>query len=145
MLVRRSADNWLPTVFGDLFDYGFPAFTPAKQFASPAVNIKENDKEFEIEVAAPGMEKDDLSIQLENNDELLITLEKKSCKEDKERSDKYLRREFSCSTYRQAFSLPDTIETDGISAQVNNGILCITLPKKEATEEKPVSRRIEIA
>lgn len=145
MLVRRSADNWLPTVFGDLFDYGFPSFTPAKQFASPAVNIKENDREFEIEVAAPGMEKDDLNIQLENNDELLITLEKKSNKEDKERSGKYLRREFSYSAYRQAFSLPDTIETDGISAQMNNGILCITLPKKDVTEDKPSSRRIEIA
>lgn len=145
MLVRRAENNWLPTVFGDLFDYGFPACTPSRHTASPAVNIRENDKEFTIEVAVPGMSKDDLNIQLENDDELLITLEKKCAKEEEENRDRYLRREFSYSAYRQAFSLPETIETDGIAAQMSDGILCISLPKKDATTARPASRRIEIA
>lgn len=141
MLVRRATNNWFPSLFGDFFDNAVIA--PARQFASPAVNILENEGNFKIEVAAPGMNKEDLSIQVENDDELLITLERKSENEDKEKSN-YLRREFSYSSYRQAFTLPEDIDKERISAQMKNGVLCITLPKKEEAVRVPATRKIEI-
>ncbi|MBO4498887.1 MAG: Hsp20/alpha crystallin family protein [Bacteroidaceae bacterium] len=144
LVARRNSNDWLPSLFNDFFYDSFPAFTPAKQFASPAVNVIENEKDFEIEVAAPGMNKEDLNVQVSNEGELLITLEKKSDKEDKKDKKNYLRREFSYSAYRQAFTLPDDIESDKITAQMTNGILHITLPKKEVTVKTPESRRIEI-
>ncbi len=141
MLVRRATNNWFPSLFGDFFDNAVIA--PARQFASPAVNILENEGNFEIEVAAPGMNKEDLSIQVENDDELLITLERKSEGEEKEKRN-YLRREFSYSSYRQAFTLPEDIDKESISAQMTNGVLRITLPKKEETVRVPATRKIEI-
>lgn len=144
LLARRNSNDWLPSLFNDFFDDSFPVFTPAKQFASPAVNVIENEKDFEIEVAAPGMNKEDLNVQVSNEGELLITLEKKNDKEDKKGKKNYLRREFSYSAYRQAFTLPDDIEADKITAQMTNGVLHITLPKKEVTVKTPESRRIEI-
>lgn len=141
MLVRRATNNWFPSLFSDFFDNAVIA--PARQFASPAVNILENEGNFEIEVAAPGMNKEDLSIQVENDDELLITLERKSEGEEKEERN-YLRREFSYSSYRQAFTLPEDIDKESISAQMTNGVLRITLPKKEETVRVPATRKIEI-
>ena len=83
--------TWLPSIFSDLFDDNFPV-VPAKQFASPAVNIKESDKDFKIEIAAPGMTKEDLSVHVNNDEELVIDLEKKACKEPKEeKKENYLR------------------------------------------------------
>ena len=75
MYPARRNQAWIPSIFGDLFD-DF-AVMPAKQFASPAVNIKETDKDFQIEIAAPGMTKDDFTIRVDNDEELVIALEKK--------------------------------------------------------------------
>ena len=116
---RNSNSAWLPSVLGDFFDDNFFTFTPARQFASPAVNILENEKQFEIEVAAPGMTRNDFNIHLDNDAELVISLEKKSDKEDncgkedkkcKEEKRNYLRREFSYASYRQSFSIPEEVD-----------------------------------
>lgn len=157
-VVNRN-QAWLPSIFNDLFDGDF-AVMPAKQFASPAVNIKETEKDFEIEVAAPGMTKDDFTVSIDNDNELVIALEKKSnkeckdngkdCKEDKEcregrcRKVNYLRKEFSYTSYHQSFTLPDNIDLDAISAEMVNGVLDITLPKRLEQEKVPAQRRIEI-
>ena len=140
--VRRN-QAWIPSIFGDLFD-DF-AVMPAKQFASPAVNIKETDKDFQIEIAAPGMTKEDFSIRVDNDEELVIALEKKNeHKEDKKNGENYLRREFSYTSYHQAFTLPDNIDVEGIKAGMNNGILGIVLPKKTPEKQIPASRHIAI-
>ena len=76
---RRN--NWLPSIFSNLFDDDFTVM-PARQFASPAVNIKESEKEFEIDIAAPGMTKEDFSVRIDNDEELVIALEKKNKKEE---------------------------------------------------------------
>lgn len=140
---RRNQNNWLPSIFNDFFDDDFVSFTPAKQFASPAVNILENEKNYEIELAAPGMKKEDFRIHVENNDELVISLEKKHEEEKKEKKN-YLRREFSYSSFRQSYILPDEVAVENISAAMTDGILKITLPKKEETVKTPASRQIEI-
>ncbi len=134
--------NWLPSIFNELFDDDFMGLTPAKRFASPAINVVENEKDFQIELAAPGMSKSDFSIHIENDNELCIKLEKK---EDEKKSKKnYLRREFSYASYQQTFIIPEEVELDGISASMNDGVLTITLPKKEVVVKTPAKREIEI-
>lgn len=142
MLPARRNQYWLPSIFNDIFDDDFMGYTPAKQFASPAVNIIENEKDYQIEVAAPGMSKEDFKVRLENDNELVISLEKKN--EDKHEKKNYLRREFSYASFKQAFIIPDEVEAEGINAAMVDGVLKITLPKKEASVKTPASRQIEI-
>ncbi|MDO4949402.1 MAG: Hsp20/alpha crystallin family protein [Bacteroidales bacterium] len=141
--VVRKGQSWLPSIFSDLFD-DF-AVMPAKQFASPAVNIKETDKDFSIEIAAPGMTKDDFNVRIDNDEELVIALEKSGKKEEKgDKQYNYLRREFSYASYHQSFSLPENIDLDNISAEMLNGVLTIVLPKKVEVKQVPASRQISI-
>lgn len=142
MLPARRNQYWLPSIFNDIFDDDFMGYTPAKQFASPAVNIIENEKDYQIEVAAPGMSKEDFKVRLENDNELVIALEKKN--EDKHEKKNYLRREFSYASFKQAFIIPDEVEAEGINAAMVDGVLKITLPKKEVSVKTPASRQIEI-
>ena len=142
MLPARRNQYWLPSIFNDIFDDDFMNYTPAKQFASPAVNIIENEKDYQIEVAAPGMSKEDFKVRLENDNELVISLEKKN--EDKHEKKNYLRREFSYASFKQSFIIPDEVEAEGIGAAMVDGVLKITLPKKEVTVKTPASRQIEI-
>ena len=142
MLPARRNQSWLPSIFNDIFDDDIMGYTPAKQFASPAVNIIENEKDYQIEVAAPGMSKEDFKVRLENDNELVISLEKKN--EDKHEKKNYLRREFSYASFKQAFIIPDEVEAEGIGAAMVDGVLKITLPKKEVTVKTPASRQIEI-
>ena len=139
--VRRN-QAWIPSIFGDLFD-DF-AVMPAKQFASPAVNIKETDQAFEIEIAAPGMTKEDFSIRVDNDEELVIALEKKNERKEEKKNENYLRREFSYTSYHQAFTLPENIDVENIKAGMNNGVLGIVLPKKSPEKQIPASRHIAI-
>lgn len=100
----------------------------------PSVNIAEGKDEFRIEVAAPGLEKGDFKINLENN-VLTISSEKEEKTEKKE--ERYMRREFSYSSFRRSFSLPGTVDADKISASHTNGVLNITIPKREEARVKP--------
>ena len=142
MYPARRNQAWIPSVFGDLFD-DF-AVMPAKQFASPAVNIKETEKAFEIEIAAPGMTRDDFKIRVDNDEELVIALEKKHEDKDEHKGENYLRREFSYTSYHQAFTLPDNIDIEAIKANMTNGVLGIVLPKKTPEKQIPASRHIAI-
>lgn len=144
---RRHGENssWLPTIFDDFFGDEFMGIPVARQFATPAVNIVENEKQYDIQVAAPGMTKDDFKININSENELVISLEKKE-KEEKEDEKKstWLRREFSYASYSQSFTLPDNVSEDKISAKMENGVLNIVLPKKENEKQKPTTRQIEI-
>ena len=142
MYTARKNQAWIPSVFGDLFD-DF-AVMPAKQFASPAVNIKETEKAFEIEIAAPGMTRDDFKIRVDNDEELVIALEKKHEDKEEHKGENYLRREFSYTSYHQAFTLPDNIDLEAIKANMTNGVLGIVLPKKTPEKQIPASRHIAI-
>lgn len=132
-----------PTVFNTLFNDPFFATTPARQFTSPAVNICESEHAFEIEVAAPGMTKENLNVHVENDSELIVAFDKKNTA-DKEEKKNYIRREFSYGSYRQAFSLPDDIDIEAIKAEMQDGILRISLPKITETPKIPARRQIEI-
>ena len=139
---KYNNQNWLPSILNDFFDNNWMVKTNA---TAPAINVIESEKDYKVEVAAPGMTKDDFNIHLSEDNELVITMEKKNenQEEDKENK-KYLRREFSYTKFQQALILPDDVEKDNISASVSEGVLTIDLPKRQPEEKAKVSRQIEI-
>lgn len=108
----------------------------------PAVNIKEDAKSYEIELAVPGMSKDNIKVELE--DQILsISGEKKE--EHEEHDKKYHRKEFSYGSFSRSFSLPDDASNDKIEARFNEGILKLAVPKKEGKAEEKKARVISVS
>jgi len=143
-LVRFS--NQYPTVFdrffeNDLFDWSNRHFSNTET-TLPSVNIKESPDEFEVELAAPGFVKADFNIEL-NHELLTISSEKKVENETKD-GQQFARREFSYQSFSRSFTLPNTADSDKIRAQYDNGILRVSIPKKEEAKPKP-ARQIAIA
>ena len=139
-MMRRNA-AWLPSVFNDLFDTDF---MPKANQTAPAINVKETDKAYIVELAAPGMKKEDFNVHINDEGNLIIKMEQKEEKKDEDKNARYLRREFSYSKYEQTLILPDDVKRDAISAKVEHGVLTVELPK--IVEEKAkVSRQIDIA
>ncbi|HQQ94078.1 MAG TPA: Hsp20/alpha crystallin family protein [Bacteroidia bacterium] len=118
----------------DLFDWNTKNFTQAGS-TLPSVNVKETDKEFFVELAAPGMKKEDFKIEL-NNHILSISSEKKEEHEEKKEG-KYTRREFNYQAFTRSFSLPETALGDHIEASYKEGVLGIHIPKKETVKIPP--------
>lgn len=157
MPVRRN-QYWLPSVFNDFFGDEWPA--ARKQQAAPAVNIIENERDYRIEVAAPGMTREDFCVKIENDNELVIALEKRTEHEEgapdsrgekhgkeegaQKKQGTYLRREFSYTSFRQSFILPDEVDRTKIEASMGHGVLTVELPKKEEVYRAPETRQIEI-
>lgn len=138
-MMRRNA-AWLPSVLNDLFDTDF---MPKANCTAPAINVKENDKAYIVELAAPGMKKDDFNVHINDEGNLIIKMEQKEDKKEEDKNTRFLRREFSYSKFEQTLILPDDVQKDQISAKVENGVLTVQLPK--VVEEKvKVSRQIEI-
>ena len=142
-LVRFS--NQLPSMFdrffeGDLFDWSNRNFSMTNT-TLPSVNIKENPDVFKVEVAAPGFEKGDFKLEL-NHDVLTISSEKQIENETKE-DERYSKREFSYQSFTRSFTLPHSADSERIDATYDNGILFVSIPKKEESKPKP-SRMIEI-
>jgi HSP20 family protein len=142
-LVKRS--NYQPafnSFFDDFFTkdvFGQHGEFPFKGTA-PSVNIINNDDAFVIEVAAPGMKKEDFNLELDNN-LLSISYEKK---EEKEETGKYTRREFSYESFKRSFTIPENVVNgEAIQAKYEDGILRLNLPKKEEAKVQP-KRAIEI-
>ena len=134
--------NWLPSIFNDFFDDDWMVKANA---TAPAINVVESDKDYKVEVAVPGMTKNDFNIHLGEDNELVISMEKKSENNEKDKENKkYLRREFSYSKFQQSLYLPDNVDKDKISANVADGVLTIDLPKYSEEEKAKVNRVIEI-
>lgn len=132
--------NWLPSIFNDFFDNNWMEKANA---TTPAINVVESDKDYKVEVAVPGMTKEDFNIHLGDENELVISMEKKVENEDKENK-KYLRREFSYTKFQQSLYLPDNVDKEKITANVANGVLTIELPKYSQEEKAKINRVIEI-
>ena len=137
---KYENQNWIPSIFNDFFDN---EWIVKPNFSTPAINVIENEKDYKVEVAAPGMNKEDFNIHLNENQELVITVEKNTQNEQKEEK-KYLRREFSYTKSQQAFQLPDNVDKEKIGAKVENGVLEITLPKLAPEDKARINRIIEI-
>ena len=155
---RNYSQNWLPSIFDDFFDNNWMNKTNA---TAPAINVLERNDAYVVEVAAPGMTKKDFDIHIDENNNLIISMEKKEehkegdncgcngeakgtavkCREDESR---YLRREFYYSKFQQALILPDDVDKMSISAQVENGILSVTLPKQTPEQKEKLLQHIEV-
>lgn len=139
MLPTRRSQNWLPGIFNDFFGNEW-----MEKSTSPAINIIENDKEYKVELAAPGLTKEDFNVRVTEENQLVVTMEKKQEQKDEQQDGRYLRREFSYSKYQQTLLLPDNVEQDKITARVQHGVLNILIPKVAPEAEKPQERSIEI-
>lgn len=140
MLPVMNRNLWMPEEFNDFFDTDF---MPRVSATAPAINVKESEKDYTVELAAPGLTKDDFNVNIDNDGNLHIKIENKSNKKDENKKSHYLRREFSYSKYEQTLLLPDDVEKDKIAASVNHGVLTVELPKLVKAEEK-TARQIEI-
>ena len=140
MLPVMNRNLWMPEEFNDFFDTDF---MPRVSATAPAINVKESEKDYTVELAAPGLTKDDFNVNIDNDGNLHIKIENKSNKKDEDKKSHYLRREFSYSKYEQTLLLPDDVEKDKIAASVNHGVLTVELPKLLKAEEK-TARQIEI-
>lgn len=140
MLPVNRKNSWLPEVFNDFFD---TEFMPKTNATAPAINVKESEADYEVEVAAPGMTKEDFSVHLNQDGDLTIKMESRKESKEEDKKSHYLRREFAYSKFEQTLILPDDVDKDGISAKVNDGVLSVVLPKIKK-EEKNVVRQITV-
>lgn len=141
MMPVRRTQNWLPSIFNDFFDNEWMVKANA---TAPAINVIESEKEYKVEVAAPGMTKEDFNIRIDEDNNLVISMEKKVENKEEKKDGRYLRREFSYSKFQQTMILPDNVDKEKIAAQVENGVLTIDLPKLSEEEIKKPERTIEI-
>ena len=128
-------------MFDDFFNTDF---MPRANSTAPAVNVKETDKNYVMELAAPGIKKEYCRVAINDEGDLTIAIENKMEHKEENKKHHYLRREFSYSNYQQNYTLPDDVERDKISAKVENGILTVVLPKVEK-EEKKIAKAIEVS
>ena len=130
MTPARTNQNWLPSIFNEFLDNNWLA--ERRNATAPAVNIIEDEDEYKVHI--------------NEDNELIISLEKKSeeKEEDKKRKGTYLRREFSYTQFQQSLLLPDNIEREKISARVENGVMTIDIPKKKVEELAAATRQIEV-
>jgi len=134
MLPIMHRNQWLPEVFNDFFNTDF---MPKVNATAPAINVKESDKDYQVELAAPGLKKEDFSVNINDDGNLVIKMEKKEENKEENKASHYLRREFSFSKYEQTLILPDDVEKEEIRAKMENGVLTIDLPKMVVSQKKP--------
>ena len=111
MMPMRRNQNWLPSIFNDFFDNEWMEKANA---TAPAINVSESENEYKVEVAAPGMTKEDFNIRIDEENNLVISMEKKSESKEEKKDRKYLRREFSYSKFEQTMILPDDVDKEKI-------------------------------
>ena len=129
MIPARKSQNWLPGIFNDFFGN---EWVSKANSASPAINIIESDNDYKVEIAAPGMTKEDFSVKIDADNQLIVSM------------GKYLRREFSFTQFQQIMILPENVEKDKIDAKVSNGVLTIEIPKKQLVQEEKKIKEISI-
>ena len=141
MLPVMFSNSWFPTLFSDFVNNDE---MPRVNCTAPAVNVKENEKAYVMEVAAPGIKKECCRINVDQEGNMSLSIENKSEHKEENKKQHYLRREFSYSNYEQTYTLPEDVNRQDIQAKVENGILTITLPKVTKEEKQKNTRAIEI-
>ena len=137
-MYRRN--SWFPTVFDEFLNSDLMNTVST---TAPSVNVKETEKAYIVELAAPGVKKDYCRVHVDEDHNLCVAIENKFEHKEEDKHSHYLRREFSYTNYEQKYSLPDDVNEEGINAKVEDGILTIELPKVEKVEGK-TTKQIEI-
>lgn len=140
LLARRnnSVSNWLDSWFNDNFFN--TSLMPHMNATAPAVNVKESATAYTMEVAAPGLKKDMVKMNIDKDGYLNVSIGNK----DEKKEEHYLRREFSYSSYSQSYALPEDADQEKISAEVSDGVLKIEIPKTAKEEKKDDVKHIEV-
>ncbi|MCD4696845.1 MAG: Hsp20/alpha crystallin family protein [Bacteroidales bacterium] len=142
MLPVLRKKSFYPTYNSFLDDNLFSSFfSDGADYSTPAVNIKENKNGFEIEVAAPGLNKEDINIKIEKN---ILTISSETENNNENKDDFFTRKEFSFKSFSRSFSVPEAVDIDKIKANHKNGILHVELPKLEEAKLKQ-SKTIKIS
>ena len=141
MMPARKSQNWLPSIFNDFFDNEWMLKANS---TAPAINVIESENAYKVELAAPGMTKEDFNVRIDEDNNLVISMEKKSENKEEKKDGRYLRREFSYTKFQQTMILPENVDKEKISAQVENGVLAIELPKLKEEEIKKDQKQIEV-
>ncbi len=139
--VRRNTDSWLPEIFNDFFDN---RWMERPTYTAPAINVIENEKEYDVELAAPGLDKDDFKVHVDAEGNLHIEMEKKTENKEGRKHGRYLRREFSYEKFQQTLLLPDDVDAARIEAKVEKGVLNVHLPKKEPVDKAEAVKHITV-
>lgn len=145
--LAKTSDRLFPAWFdkffeGDLMDWAHGNFADLNS-TMPAVNVRETDEEFQIDVAAPGLKKNDFNVDYDNG-RLTISSEKQE-EHKEEEGEKVTRREFNYQSFQRSFTVPENVvNADKIEAKYEDGILHVTLPKREEAKPKP-AKKIKIA
>ena len=125
-IARRNSETWLPDIFNDFFDTNWMSRTNA---TAPAINVLEHDDKYELELAAPGLTKDDFKVSLDADGNLSINMETKQEENGEKKHGHYLRREFAYSQDQPIMTLPEDADREHIEAKVENGVLTVNIPK----------------
>lgn len=138
----KKTENW-PTFVDEIFntDYWPNFFDISARHSVPAVNIMEDDKEYRIEVVAPGIDKKNVKINMEDD---VLTISSEREEKNEEENKHYMRREFNYTAFSRSFVVPEEVNEEKISAEHKNGILTIHLPKKEEALKKTKQREIKV-
>lgn len=131
----------MPDIFNDFFDNSWMTRT---NYTAPAINVIETEKEYDVELAAPGLDKEDFKVHIDEEGMLHIEMEKKSENKEGHKHGRYLRREFSYEKFQQTLVLPDDVECEKIEAKVEKGVLTVRLPKKELINKPASVKQIDI-
>ncbi len=138
MLTKRNSFI-VPSIMNDFFKPDW--FGGMDSYAHvPAVNVLENEADFKLELVIPGFKKEDFNIEIDND---VLTISSEVKKEENSTAENYTRREFTKTSFKRAFTLPESVNTDAINAVYEGGVLNVTLPKREEALPKP-KRLIEI-
>ena len=143
LLAKRPQEMFSTTLIDNFLNDDWVKNLYKKVTATPAINVIETDSEYDMEMAVPGLTKEDLNVQVDENC-LNISMEKKTETEHKNEKKNYLRREFSTQQFFRSFELPENVEKEKITAKVENGVLKIALPKVVHVEKKQQPKEIAI-
>lgn len=139
-LAKRTKDLF-PTLFNDLFDWNYGNI-PSMNV--PQMNIIEDEEKYKLELSVPGLTKEDFTLNIDDNKDLIIEMVKKTNHEEKNKNEHYLRREFTSTQFKEVLALPENVYIDHINAKIENGILEVILPKIKPEEKKISTKNIEI-
>ena len=140
-VMRRNSDSWMPDIFNDFFDN---SWMERPTYTAPAINVIETEKEYDVELAAPGLDKEDFKVHVDEENNLHIEMEKKTQNKEGHKHGRYLRREFSYEKFQQTLLLPDDVDAEKIEAKVEKGVLNVHLPKLEKVEKPNPIKQIAV-
>lgn len=146
MLLTKRTQDLMPSLLNELLDWNsWNNFAADGHSPMPKMNVSETNNEYELELCVPGLSKDDLSLSIDSENNLVVEMTKKEASDNAEEERRYLRHEFSSLQFKQLLSLPENVKKESITAKVENGILSITLPKYTEAEKQALMQHIAIS